>query len=249
MNDQVNIWCVMPAAGVGTRMQAHCPKQYLSLAGKTVLEHSVSLFLALKQVQTITVCLSKDDAYADNLALFSNRVLRTDGGNTRAQSVLNGLKSLKNNAANDDWVVVHDAARPCLEPALVACLISQLEQDAVGGLLAVPAKDTLKLVKSDDELLRQPPANNTSLTVSRTLDRALIWQAQTPQMFRYGLLLNAIESALDSGVDITDEASAMEAAGHAVKLVEGSAHNIKITTPEDLALAEFLLSTRQQTAP
>lgn len=246
MSDHTKLWCVMPAAGVGARMQANRPKQYLALAGKTVIEHSLNLLLNLKQLEMIKLCLSPEDAYIGQLDVIGGRVSRENGGETRAQSVLNGLRSLNTQANDADWVLVHDAARPCLDPMLLERLVSQLEQDAIGGILAIPAKDTLKLSRSGDEYSSHSTDEKGAPIVSRTLNRALVWQAQTPQMFRYGLLLSALEAALDSdlrsGLDITDEASAMEAAGHEVKLIEGSAQNIKITTPEDLALAEFLLA-------
>ena len=212
-------------------MNAHCPKQYLRLAGKTVLEHSLGLMLTLTQLESLVLCLGGDDAYIAEILPLDARIRRVTGGATRAQSVLNGLQYLKDYAANDDWVLVHDAARPCLSPELLQSFVTELNDDAVGGILALRARDTLKACKSDDQTV-----------ISRTLDRSLIWHAQTPQMFRYGLLIDALTQAVKQNFEITDEASAMEHAGHSVRLLDGSSQNIKITTPEDLALADFLMS-------
>ena len=152
------------------------------------------------------------------------------GGSTRALSVYNGLVALKALVSEIDWVVVHDAARPCLSTDALNDFIQKLSGDAVGGILAMPAKDTLKLSKSDI------PA------ILETLDRGNVWHAQTPQMFRYGLLLNAMKQALNSEHEITDEASAMELAGYSPRLIDSNSRNLKVTTPEDLAMATFLLT-------
>ena len=151
-------------------------------------------------------------------------------GCARAQSVLNGLNVLVGRAAIDDWVLVHDAARPCLKPSLLQTLISEALQSADGGILAVPVKDTLKL------------SNQSNKTIEKSLGRNNVWQAQTPQMFRFGALMEALTRALSEKYIVTDEASAMELAGYHPLLIEGDAANIKITTPDDLTLAKFLIN-------
>lgn len=253
MNRQPNFWAVIPAAGVGARMQASCPKQYLKLAGKAVIEHSIDSIMSIEGISGVKLCLSPEDDYVTSLPLLGGLVSRVDGGATRAQSVLNGLLSLQEEAADDDWVLVHDAARPCLENDILKTFIQRVEGDSVGGIMAVRAKDTLKQARFENEPKNQSSSIETTriqtTLIRKTLDRSTIWHAQTPQMFRYRLLIDALSMGIDNGLDITDEASAVEAAGHAAMLVEGSAHNIKITTPDDLAIAEFLLSrslTKQQ---
>ncbi len=228
------LWAIVPAAGVGSRMQREVPKQYLSVAGKTVIEHTLERLLECEQLEGIVVCLSPSDGRFPELAIAQRSAIETTlGGDTRAQSVLNGLAAIEGQVSEDDWVLVHDAARPCISSASIAHLLHQTKEDKVGGILALPAKDTLKQALADQAV------------VSQTLDRSLVWQAQTPQMFRYGLLADSLRRALDLNVEITDEASALEWAGHRVKLIEGSARNIKITTPDDLALAEFLLTMEE----
>jgi len=231
-----HIYAIVPAAGSGQRMRvasnSDFAKQYLSLSGRTILEHSLSTLLAEERIQHIVVSLAPDDECWPKLVCANHpKIVSTHGGETRAQSVLNGLHVLESTVNDHDWVLVHDAARPCFNQALLNRLISELIDDQVGGILAVKAKDTLKM--SD--------ANNRT---QQTLDRSNVWQAQTPQMFRYGLLKNALEYALANKVEITDEASAIEHAGYSVKLVEGDSRNLKVTTIDDLALAEFLLNNR-----
>jgi len=224
------VWGIVPAAGVGSRMQTGLAKQYLQIAGKSIIEYTIDRLLGCRQLEKIVICVSPSDERFTELSIAQNSRLRiAHGGDTRALSVLNGLHSIADEAVNDDWVLVHDAARPCLSSERLHYLIEQLRGADVGGILALPAKDTLKL------------ANRDEAVISKTLDRSQVWQAQTPQMFRYGLLEDCLRKALDNKVNITDEASALEWAGHSVKLIEGSASNIKVTTPEDLALAEFLL--------
>ncbi len=235
----IKYWGVMPAAGVGTRMQLDYPKQYLKVAGKTILEHSIAALLTHPRIESLVVCLSPDDGVFPSLNIQDNRVVTALGGAERSDSVLNGLMKLKNLAAEDDWVLVHDAARPCLQVSSINRLVEQLEGDSVGGILALKAKDTLKQASVKASL----PSSDIP-EVCQTLDRNAIWQAQTPQMFRYGVLLSALRYCADHELTVTDEASALEHKGHAVKLIEGSAQNIKVTTPEDQRLAEFLLSQR-----
>ena len=216
-------WVVIPAAGVGSRMQADRPKQYLKLGQRSLIEHTLDCFLDQPGLLGLVVCLSPEDGWWSQLPCAADpRITRTDGGRERADSVLNGLHRLAElGAAADDWVLVHDAARPNLAESDLLKLLAQLQDDPVGGLLAVPVRDTLKLADADGR-------------VSSTPDRSLYWQAYTPQMFRLGALCSALGDALAAGAVITDESSAMEWAGHRPRLVEGRADNIKITRPEDL---------------
>ena len=221
--DTPAFWVVIPAAGVGSRMQADRPKQYLPLGGRCLIEHTLDCFLDQPGLRGLVVCLSMEDGWWPDLPCASNpRITRTAGGKERADSVLNGLNELLAlGAAEGDWVLVHDAARPNLAESDLHKLLHTLKDDAVGGLLAMPVRDTLKLAGPDGR-------------VSSTPDRSLFWQAYTPQMFRLGALRSALSDALAAGATITDEASAMEWAGQAPRLVEGRSDNIKVTRPEDL---------------
>ncbi|WP_297528977.1 2-C-methyl-D-erythritol 4-phosphate cytidylyltransferase [Thiohalobacter sp.] len=222
-------WALVPAAGVGRRMRADRPKQYLRLGERTVLEHTLDALWQVPAIAGAVVVRSAEDPFWPQLKLWHERPLwAADGGAERADSVMNGLAVLAAHADTDDWVLVHDAARPCLRRGDVERLIEALRDDPVGGLLAVPVRDTMK-------------AADEGGRVAETLDRSRLWHALTPQMFRLGALRDALQAARAAGRAVTDEASAMEAAGLAPRLVEGHADNIKITRPEDLALAEFFL--------
>lgn len=218
-----SFWVVIPAAGVGARMQADRPKQYLELAGRCILEHTLDCFLGHPGLQGLVVCLAADDPYWPILACASDaRIRSTVGGSERADSVISGLQTLEElGAGEQDWVLVHDAARPNLARGDLELLLGELAADPVGGLLAAPSRDTLKRARPDGRVLE-------------TIDRSHIWQAFTPQMFRFGSLRQALRSARQAGVTITDEASAIELAGYAPRLIEGRADNLKITRPEDL---------------
>lgn len=222
-------WALIPAAGVGSRMRADRPKQYLELGGKSILEHTLGCFLDHPQLRGVVVSLAEDDPFWPTLACANDpRVLRADGGRERADSVLNGLLRLTELGADEqDWVLVHDAARPNLAQSDLDLLLAELADDPVGGLLAVPARDTLKRAGADGR-------------VRETVDRSVIWQAYTPQMFRLGMLHRALAEALVSDVSITDEASAIEWAGQSPRLIEGRADNLKVTRPEDLHYLERL---------
>ncbi|CAE6941544.1 2-C-methyl-D-erythritol 4-phosphate cytidylyltransferase [Ectopseudomonas khazarica] len=224
-------WLVIPAAGIGARMAADRPKQYLQVAGRSILEHTLQRFLDHPALRGVVVSLAADDPYWPVLAVASDpRIRRAAGGCERADSVLAGLETLKNEgAADDDWVLVHDAARPNLALEDLQRLLDSLADDPVGGLLAVPARDTLKRAGADGR-------------VQETVDRSVIWQAYTPQMFRLGALRQALAQALRAQVAITDEASAMEWVGLAPRLVEGRADNLKVTRPEDLQYLQVLWS-------
>ena len=230
MNDlSARYWAVIPAAGVGKRMQADRPKQYLPLVGRTVLEHTIARFDRHAAIAGIVVAVSEGDAYWNDLDLRCSKPLHlAPGGAERSDSVLNALALLSGYAEAQDWVLVHDAARPCLRPADIDRLIDVLRDDPVGGILATPVRDTMK---------RQDPERR----IAATEDREGLWHALTPQMFRLGTLHAALDRAVAEGAVITDEASALEYVGQRPLLVEGRGDNIKITRPEDLALAEFFL--------
>ena len=219
-----NFVALIPAAGAGTRMGEATPKQYLSMAGKPMLQHVIDTFCSASQIDRVVVVVSSEDHYIDQLNLPSRCIVLRCGGATRQQSVTNGLLALADQLDADDWVLVHDAARPGLTVTLIDKLIAFVRDDAVGGLLAMPVVDTIK--HSDGHGRSQ-----------HTVARDLLWAAQTPQMFRYQLLLDALQRA----DEITDEASAIEALGLQPKLVEGSARNFKVTLPEDVLLAEHHL--------
>ncbi len=227
MESAFRYWAVVPAAGVGKRMQADRPKQYLPLGGKTVIEQTVSRLLAAGVFSKVAVAISGEDPYWPELALAAHPgVLTAPGGKERADSVLSALLALSDEAGEQDWVLVHDAARPCLTVADIHLLIDTLREDAVGGILALSSHDTLKQVKGG--------------MIEASVDRRVIWRALTPQMFRYGMLRDALQRTAGD-LAVTDEASALELLGLQPKIVEGRPDNIKITRPEDLALAEFYL--------
>ena len=223
-------WGVIPAAGVGQRMAAQVPKQYLPLAGRTVIDWTVSKLLEVPELQGIMVVLGPNDPYWRHTEYAAHPTIsRVDGGEQRCDSVLNALNALSHKASSDCWVLVHDAARPCVRTQDIDRLISLVvKKHFIGGLLGMPVRDTMK--RTDD--LNQ---------VIETVEREGLWHAFTPQMFRLGELRTALNQALAAGIDITDEASAMEWAGHKPLMVEGRGDNIKITRPADLELAEFYL--------
>ncbi len=209
-------------------MGAEVPKQYLPLAGRKVIEHSLSLFLNHARIAGVVVVVSRSDTDWTTMALSrSDRVHTVIGGAERYHSVMAGLTYLKTLAGNDDWVLVHDAARPCLKREKLDSLMQKLRDEPVGGLLAMPVSDTIKQSEHG--------------RVCATLDRSQLWQAQTPQMFRLQALYAALDEAIAKQCPITDEASAMELAGHAPLLVKSNAENLKITRPEDLEMAEYIL--------
>ncbi len=227
-------FAVIPAAGTGSRFGGDTPKQYLPLNGAPLIRHTLQALLADPRIVRVVVVLAPDDASWNDACLptaGADRVYVTrTGGATRADSVTNGINWLKENSdvKNEDWVLVHDAARPCVHPAQLAHLIDSLIDDPVGGLLAIPVADTLKRADRDTR-------------VEATVDRRQLWQAQTPQMFRVGQLQQAL-SGSDRAM-ITDEASAVERLGLRPRLVHGSLTNLKVTYPEDLALASMILAT------
>jgi 2-C-methyl-D-erythritol 4-phosphate cytidylyltransferase len=229
MNADNRCWAVVPAAGSGSRMGTAQPKQFLRLGNRTVLEHSLDALWSIPALAGVV--LVNDDAVVQRQLSerFAPRLLlAASGGEQRCHSVLNGLRVLAERAQSDDWVLVHDAARPCVRSDDLRVLVNTVTADGDGGLLGVRVCDTIKRVGPDQ-------------SVCATVDRDVLWHAQTPQMFRLGQLQDALQAALADGYIVTDSASAMEHAGYHPRLVEGHADNIKITRPEDLALAEWYL--------
>lgn len=234
-----NVWVVIPAAGIGSRMRTEIPKQYLRVHSKTILEHTINCFLELDSITGIVIVLGEGDPYWSDVALNlkkNNSFKKTPikiavGGVSRAETVSNGLMFLENemNLVDDQWVMVHDAARPCLRNKDLMSLLKVRDSAYAGGILASPVKDTMK---------RADMSNNF---ISHTEPRERLWHALTPQMFRLGELSRALKSALQRKVSITDEASVMELMGASVVIIEGASDNIKLTTPSDLPLIEFLL--------
>lgn len=222
-------WAVVPAAGIGKRMGSDIPKQYLKLHGKTIIEHTLQRLSQIDAIEGIVVAIAKDDPWWPDLQLDITKPLNVvNGGAERCHTVQNGLYALKGKCTPDDWVLVHDAARPCVRVEDIDSMIQQLSKHEVGGLLGMPVRDTMK--RTDD-----------SSRVQKTVDREQLWHALTPQMFRYELLSKSLSQALNDQFLVTDEASAVEHAGYQPLMVEGHADNIKITRPEDLALADFYL--------
>ena len=230
------VHALIPAAGHGSRYGGAVLKQYLPIAGKPVLAHAIRLFQFHPMISGITVVLAEDDQWFESaVGPLSDVVETVLGGDTRAQSVRNGLKSLADRHSDSDWVLVHDAARPCLSPVSLDRLLEQGLQSADGAILAMPVGDTLKQAGDDQEIIA-------------TVERNGLWAAQTPQLFRIGALADAIDAAQRDGCEITDEASAMEFVGAKPKLVMGSVANIKITHSSDLAIAEALLKRNEQSS-
>ncbi len=219
-------------------MASDRPKQYLPLAGRTVIEHSLNAVLNHPAIKGVVLAIAADDEYWAELDYQHQKpVLLAPGGAERCHSVLNALNVLQTMASETDWVLVHDAARPCLRQDDISQLIECCKHHPVGGILAVPVKDTIKQSTDSDEIN----------SISATVDRSLLWHAQTPQMFRLGLLHDALTQAMAAGITMTDEASALEWCGQMPILVEGHGDNIKTTRPEDLPLAEFYFSQSQPT--
>lgn len=218
------IAAIMPAAGIGARMQSSVPKQYLQLHGKTILEHSVAKLRSVPAIQQLWLALAADDPYFDTTALANDDIVRVKGGDERMLSVLNALCFI--DEYQYPWVLVHDAARPLVRKSDIEQLIRRCISSGEGGILACRVRDTMKRGEN---------------TVSETVSREHLWHALTPQLFPTAILKAALNDAILAGINVTDEASAMEWAGHKVLLVEGHSDNIKITQPADLALAAFYL--------
>lgn len=228
LTEASSIVAIVPAAGVGSRMKADRPKQYLLLDGKTILEHTIEQLLAFPVIDKVIVAISDTDPYFDELPISKdNRVIRVTGGGERADSVLSGLEYLKEHQLSE-WVMVHDAARPCIRHSDIEKLITEVVPHQIGGILASPVRDTMKQANQDS-------------TIETTIDRSVLWHALTPQLFTTEILYSALKTGLEKGLSITDESSAIELMGYLPKLVHGRADNLKVTQPEDLDLAEFYL--------
>lgn len=228
------IWAIVPAAGVGLRMGSDTPKQYLPLNGTPVIAIALQKLASIIEIKQIVVALHPHDQWFSQLQPnLDARVITVVGGNQRQLSVLNALRSISAVAQGQDWVLVHDAVRPCVLSSDIRKLLRELDHHAIGGLLGAPAENTLKQV--DDQAV-----------VCSTLDRGSVWNAFTPQMFRYGLLLAAIESSVKKNAMVMDEASAIELMGQRPQMIEGARTNIKITHAADLALATKILELQEQ---
>ena len=222
-------WAVVPAAGIGERMQADKPKQYLQLLCQTVIEHTLQRLASHPQIEGIMVAISANDSWWPNLSLSLDCPLHVvEGGQHRADSVLNSLIGLSERVDNDPWVLVHDAARPCLRVTDIDKMLISLSEHDVGGILGVLVNDTVKRTNLDNE-------------ITETVDRRNLWRAATPQMFRLRQLKQALETAFSQQMTVTDEASAIELMGLSPMMIGGHSDNIKITVPEDLALASWFL--------
>jgi 2-C-methyl-D-erythritol 4-phosphate cytidylyltransferase len=223
-------WAVMPAAGRGSRFGGDMPKQYLAVAGRPLIEHSLRALLGHPGIDAVMVAISPDDPYWGGWREMEGKPIYTClGGAERCDSVLAALQALPATVSEDQWVLVHDAARPCLRAVDLTRLIAMGQADPVGAILATPVRDTIK--KADSKI-----------RASSTEPREKLWRALTPQMFRRGGLIRALTAAMRAGVNVTDESMAMERLGLKPRLVEGSEDNIKVTTPADLVLAEFILN-------
>jgi len=233
MLTEARFWAIVPAAGAGTRMGTDIPKQYLMLGDSTVLEHTLDTLLSCQRLSGVILVLSQtDERWTEIAPRYTGQALKTVvGGEERCHSVLNGLDYLATCASDNDWVLVHDAARPCVRREDIEQLISTLEDSSEGGLLGVPVADTMKRVDAE-------------VCISGTVDRSGLWHAYTPQMFRAGALRAALQQAIADGQQVTDEANAMELAGYRPRMVQGARDNIKITVPSDLPLAAFYLQSR-----
>jgi 2-C-methyl-D-erythritol 4-phosphate cytidylyltransferase len=230
MNSQApRYFALIPAAGVGARMAASGPKQYLKIGGKPMLRHAIDAFLFSELIAHTYVVVSADDPIIDSIVPSHGVTVLRCGGATRMESVKNALAALSPTLRENDWVLVHDAARPGIDDALIEKLITNTGEHPVGGLLALPVVDTVKR-SIGGEL--------------GTVSREGLWLAQTPQMFRFKLLRDALAAARDPN-QITDDASAVEALGLSPKLVEGHPRNMKVTLPSDVRIAEMYLATAQ----
>jgi len=226
-------WAIVPAAGVGRRMGSAIPKQYLPLSGRLVIDHALERMLLHPSIDGLYLALSEEDQWWDDTEFAGHPgLVRVPGGRERCHSVLNALERLRQRAGPDDWVLVHDAARPCVRRSDIDHLIRMVRSHDVGGLLGMPVNDTMKRTDGADRVIE-------------TVERSHLWRAFTPQMFRFGALFSAIRDALDAGFLVTDEASAVERAGMRPIMVESHPDNLKITRPEDLALAAYYLERQE----
>lgn len=233
-----DLYAVIPAAGGGTRFGRALPKQYAMLAGQPVLAHALDRLQQSLPLHAVVVAIASDDAhYGRAIGARAGIEGVRCGGGSRSETVRNALHALVARCRSDDWILVHDAARPCVPRDALLRLVEALRDDAVGGLLALPLADTLKLADR---------AGEAGAVVAATQDRSRLWRAQTPQMFRFGVLKEALDR--DAAGTATDEAQAVERLGHRPRLVLGSAENIKVTYPDDLALAAAILGAQGGTS-
>ena len=233
MSIRSKYWAMVPAAGIGSRMQSEMPKQYLKIRGKCILEYTLERFCSYPDIQGVVVALAAEDPYWSNLKIASHeKLILVTGGKERCHSVLNGLRSIEKLAEANDWVMVHDAARPCLLADDIDKLIQETNKGASGVILATPVRDTMKRAYHSN-------------IVKETVEREYLWHALTPQMFRLSELISALENALEQSLLVTDEAQAMEFCSKPPILVEGHVDNIKVTHPRDLLLAETILSHQE----
>jgi len=240
VNDSTNtpkIWAIIPAAGIGSRVGAAMPKQYIRVNGLSVIEHTLNKLAACEIFNKIIVALSDDDEYFINLSTVNVHPIQiVEGGAERSDSVLSALNYLKTIADDDDWVLVHDAARPCVPVDDIIRLVTKLKTHDVGGILGLPVRDTMKRV-----------SGSSLYEIQSTENRENLWHALTPQMFRIGALHKALIECQDKKIAVTDEASAIEQIGLKPVMVEGRSCNIKITQPDDLQLAAFYLGQQEFT--
>lgn len=230
----VRYWAVVPAAGAGRRMNVDIPKQYLEIKGKPLMVHTLERLMDFPLLEKIVVVLDQDDEHYPEIELLRHpRIRLAKGGSQRSLSVLNGLRVLLDMAEANDWVLVHDVARPCVRRADLDWLVDQLRDHSVGGLLATPVTDTIKRAGVDGRVVK-------------TVTRQGLWHALTPQMFRLGMLHDAMAAAIASELPVTDEASAVEYSGRHPVLVEGHADNIKVTRGTDLALASLYIEQQSK---
>ena len=230
------VWAIVPAAGIGSRMLADRPKQYLDLDGKTVLERTLERLASHAQIEGIIIAVAQQDPWWDSITQdFDCQIHTVEGGDTRADSVFNALIGLADITTDDPWVLVHDAARPCLRHQDIDQMITSLCDHQVGGVLGIPVNDTVKRVNND-------------LEIEETVCRQGLWRASTPQMFRLEMLTTALTSAIQQNLAVTDDASAIELAGFQPLMVAGHPDNIKITVPQDLALASLYLQQQREEA-
>ena len=230
MSTDVRYWVVIPAAGVGKRMGVDKPKQYIEVSNKTIIEHTIKCFLDREEIEKVVVAISNTDEFWPELQISKHeKVITAPGGAERYQSVFNGLKELQDKAEQNDWVLVHDAARPCLSQSAIDRLMIELREHEVGGILAMPCRDTMKRSNEKSEIID-------------TVERESLWHAQTPQMFKYEKLYSAISDVLEKDIVVTDEAMAIELSGFKPLLVRGQQENIKITHKDDLKYLETYLN-------
>jgi len=229
-----HVWAIVPAAGIGTRMLADRPKQYLALEGKTVIEHTLQRLASHPKIMGIVVAVAENDPWWPLIDInLECPIHLVTGGDERADSVLNALTVLTDITDEDPWVLVHDAARPCLRHQDIDKMLMTLSEHSVGGILGIPVNDTVKRV-------------NSQLEIVDTVSRQGLWRASTPQMFHLLTLKQALQQAKEQQIKVTDEASAIEHAGFQAIMVEGHADNIKITVSQDLALASLFLQQQRE---